>query len=221
MSAMIDRIRKLFALSQKNSNPHEAAEAMRKARAMMHEHGINDADLNVAQGPGVSPILHPDHHWMIVCYRAAALIYGAVVIEDPKGRMIIVGREHIRDAVQVTGEYLVDQVEHWYKTALKTFTLTKSERAVFRRDFKETAAMGLYFRADDMSKSDMIEPSNSRELTIVSEAKQHAQEARNYYEGNHGAVVVRQETLKWKESLGNILGAEAADHIKLKQEVSR
>lgn len=45
---LLDRIRKCMALGR-SSNEHEAAAALAKARALMEEHGISDADLALAE----------------------------------------------------------------------------------------------------------------------------------------------------------------------------
>ena len=47
MSKIIEKVKKLLALSESNE-PHEAALAMEKARALMTEHGISVSDLKVA-----------------------------------------------------------------------------------------------------------------------------------------------------------------------------
>ena len=47
--AIIERIRKLFAMSQDVSSVHEAAIAARRCRSMMDKHGINEADLATSE----------------------------------------------------------------------------------------------------------------------------------------------------------------------------
>lgn len=45
---LIKRIRKLLALSRNNSNPHEAAQALSRAQALMRKHGITELDADIS-----------------------------------------------------------------------------------------------------------------------------------------------------------------------------
>src|SRR5215471_21045969 len=49
MDNVIDKIKKLLALSE-SSNPHEAANAAARAAELMFEHKIQSADLEIAGG---------------------------------------------------------------------------------------------------------------------------------------------------------------------------
>lgn len=46
---LIDRVRKLYAMSQDSSSPNEAAIAARRARHLMDKHGIKAADLETSE----------------------------------------------------------------------------------------------------------------------------------------------------------------------------
>jgi len=207
-----DKIRALLEVAHRpTTNPHEAETAMRLAQQLMHKHGIEvTREDPETSRPIQSPIFDPEDEWRIRCVRAAANLYGAFVVQDKKLRYVIVGRPHVIEATRATGEYLMGQVDRWYKSALSA-GLSKSERGAFRRDFRNACSMRLQVR----SEASYTAKDTGQALTVQTEAQALQREAEAAFTGKCIATVVRP----MRATKGAIAGHVAADSIPLAREV--
>ncbi|TXH19131.1 MAG: DUF2786 domain-containing protein [Hyphomicrobiaceae bacterium] len=211
------KIRKLFDLARNNPNEHEAAAAMQKAQRLMIEHGISD--VSDSNGPTVSDFGDFDTRWKKYCVRAACRLYGCLPIFDNRYlRYVISGRPDNIDAANVTTEFLVYQVELMYKGTLPK-GLSKSQRAAFRRDFKDACARRLLVRAYEITEDETpIATSTGTALVVKSHIDQWQKEATDHFEHVTGtAVDTRPDRYNFKPSEGTIAGVIAGDAIDLQR----
>lgn len=122
MSDILMRIQKLLELAKNSSNEHEAASAARRARAMMAEHEITEAEVRLAAGVQTSaePIEKGHYvslgttkrvgwHWTLA--YAIAQSYGAKPYWHGS-EIGLFGRLSAVQATEYTLRYLVREVAH-------------------------------------------------------------------------------------------------------------
>lgn len=154
---MIDKIRKLLALSSNNPNQEEAARAMEKAQALMLKHGIEQSELG-EQKPGiVYGEKHEFNDWEQFVASAAAEVSGTrPLFWRQAGYMKFLGREDNVKASAMMYHFLCDQIEKLYKISLPK-GMTQKERAMYRKSFKLGAAHIVYQRAAEIAKNAHVE----------------------------------------------------------------
>lgn len=122
MSAILDKIEKLFALAQNNDNPHQAAAAMAKAQALMAEHNLTLGTLErhkigeiaIKSTQSVSKV----KDWELWIVDSVARAFGCRIMwrsgnsyaKDPFGRFILVGPKVGLELAEYAAVFLLRKV---------------------------------------------------------------------------------------------------------------
>jgi hypothetical protein len=125
---ILDRVRKLLALSKDANNPNEAALAAARASELMTEHNLSEAMLVTGEKP-VERIINDFQvgaekkgrskrvAWKISVASAVAKTFGATLWTQG-GNIKLFGRESAVQAASYTTQYLWTEVERLAKAAL-------------------------------------------------------------------------------------------------------
>lgn len=118
----LDKIKKCLRLAA-SANPHEAAAAMRQAQALMREHGIGQADVDmssVEESTAIAGAKQTPPKWEAQLARTVATAYACkVIFAAGIGRWNFVGE--VAEVASYTMTVLLRQV----RQARRDFTLTK------------------------------------------------------------------------------------------------
>lgn len=213
---IVERVKKLLALA-KSSNEHEAALAMQKASELMLEHGIKEITGDVIEGQ----VTDKDKKWVGVLGRAAGTLYGVTpMFIRGTDRFRFIGRPENILAAETTLDWLIEQVEFFYKAALPKGA-EQSWRARFRREFKDACSIRVYYRARQLIAQQAEQGTSScTALVVQSHHKQLENENSNYISGNLKGVRSSRTQLKIKATEGGLMGTMSGDRVKLQREVN-
>lgn len=140
---ILDKIRKCMALSA-SSNEHEAAAALRQARALMEKHGITDADVLAAEAGEMAAkagVASRPTSWESRLAYYTASIFGCQVVfrpglawADRAGQWVFIGTGARYEVAKYCFEVLLRQVkraraEHIKTTLRRCKAATKTRRA--------------------------------------------------------------------------------------------
>lgn len=225
-----DRIRKLLALGENNPNEHEAEQALALAQRMMLQHGIERSQLEqAAVAYGDDSIANMDS-WHLRAGWAVGELFGTRVVvfskRDGTRNLTFVGRpDNVKTSV-VVALSIIQQIERLYKQRLPK-GLSKADRAIYRRDFKEAAALRVFQRAylinqqlakeEAERKASELGTSSSTALTLVDHLKELHEEADAFLRGED--IKQRKTSVKARVSIGGIEGAAAGEIVKLQEKV--
>jgi hypothetical protein len=234
MSAIKEKIQKLLAVAHdKGATEHEAATAMQMAMRLMTQHGISESEFKkIEKKARESAMFEADKRWMLWMANAAGRLYGCKYIRYSGGResdkVTFVGREDNIDAAQLTYGWLCSQIETFYKQALPR-GLSKSDRAEFRRTFKEACALRVFARVEALVKDMMANdaaasealalpaPKTGTALAIISHRKELEDEVEQFFA--EAGVRKSNRQVSIKSGSGSWAGNAAGNQVKLRQEV--
>ena len=226
---ILDKIKKLLAVANdKGATEDEAATAMRLASGMMAKHGIRHEDIPAT---GETPkatrrrSMQQLRPYEVDAYQAAGVLYGCDLVMYDRGKAGIefIGRPMNIEAAEMTAQWLMQQIERFYKEALPR-GLSVAARAEFRRTFKQACASRIVTRAfkimADVKRDDKtaMEFSGSTALVVVNHFALLHQENRSVM--NEMALRVSRSRPK-KLGSGTIAGWAAGDRVKLRQEIKQ
>lgn len=210
---MIDKIRKLLALSANNPNEEEAASAMAKARELMLKHGIEEAALRPEAKPGViygEPV--EANPWQRRTAEAAAQLAGTKSLWYPSvGKSGFLGRPENVAASQLLWTWINDQVEQFYKSALPT-GLSQRERAQYRKSFKWACANRILSRVHKIQSRD-LPAAQSFALVLVDEVEAKLRE--------DAVPTGKPMRTQARHAEAFYAGRAAGDQVKLNKEVGQ
>lgn len=156
MTAIVDKIRKLLALSRnKGATEGEAANAMAVASRLMTQHGIDNVDQLAEESAKKGSWIHGRgrEEWEKVAASAVAKLFHCVNIHliNNHGTRFV-GRSVNVEACEETFPWVCEQIEELYKVALRALggRMSKSERGNFRLTFKQACAMRVFHRAAEI-----------------------------------------------------------------------
>lgn len=173
-----ERIAKLLRLARDaGATSSEAENALSKARAMMLEHGLAEADTVEAELKIITSDLYDqDSKWKIIVACAVAKLMGVVNLTRGE-QCYFVGRQDLIDAAGLTYGYVCEQIEAKYKLALaelgKHGTLDKRTRGELRKTFKQAAAQAILNKVWQITAQQV---SSERALVIIDQAAAAARE---------------------------------------------
>lgn len=221
--AIKDKIRKLLSLaSNEGATEHEAARAMEFASALMMKHGIERDELDTDDAPsvGYGRAFALERSYFDLLAKASGMLYGATPVFWRRDKAVrFAGRDDNVDAAEQTFHFLVAQVEVLYKRNLPK-GLSKADRAQFRKGFKDTCALRVLVRAQEIVESLSTkdnEDTGSRALVIV--------EHRQVLESEIDEFLEKMEITKGKgrslnlSRFGTDEGYRAGAEVKLHKEV--
>lgn len=213
-----DRIRKLLALARNNSSEHEANAALERAQAMMLEYGVTEVGddpehIEVRAGEWINGHFRAAWHFQVA--YAIARLYGCrnMFVKD-RGLHRFAGMQHQIDAAEETFLWVVDQVEGYYKTALKAFDgqLSKTQRAELRASFKDAAALRIQVR---VSKILNDRKASANALVVVDTANEKVNQMFEEME------VKERKMPALREGFGTGAGFNAGGLVRIQKEVQR
>lgn len=214
-----ERIAKLLRLARDaGATSAEAENALSKARAMMLEHGLAEADTVEAELKIItSDLLDQDSKWKIIVACAVAKLMGVVSLTRGE-QCYFVGRQDLIDAAGLTYLYVLEQIEAKYKLALtelgKHGTLDKRTRGELRKTFKQAAAQAVLDKVWQITAQQV---SSERALVIIDQAAAAAREfVDEQIKPKKGRALRAIST-----GLGTGAGYDAGRSIKLQDEVKR
>lgn len=166
---MIDKIRKLLALASNNPNEEEAAAAMAKARSLMLAHGIEESALKEQIRPSVEySERYKCEGWQRETAKTAAQVVGVCTLWYPSVKKVgFLGRPEALVAAILIWDFLNAQIDQYYKAALPK-GLSQSDRAQYRKSFKEACARRVLQRAVEITQRDTPQE-HSFALVLVDE----------------------------------------------------
>ena len=219
MTSVKDKIRKLLALARdKSASENEVSVAMAMATKLMMDHGIEEKDVEVSIGFG--DMLEVDKRWHTFAANAAGVLLGTIPVcyRGANGLVGIkfTGRQDNVDGSVMVYEFIVEQIERLYKSALPK-GMTKSDRAEFRRTFKEMCAVRVFHRAKEIVDA-IAKGSDSRALVVVDHRKQLASEAQDFL-NKDGRVRESSRAVRMKPGRGSRAGYMAGDLVDLQKTV--
>lgn len=227
----LDKIRKLLALANdKRGNENEAARALELATALMMRYGVTHTDLDVddkrvAQGNFIDA---QDAQWTAWLAEGAGKLYGCRPLYwrrrkkgDDEG-IAFVGRSLNVQASEATYAFLVRQVDDVYRLHLPR-GLAKSERAQYRRTFKEACALRVLGRileiiANLKTEEGAQEATGCTALVVINHRDELDKEVEDFFE-QEGTKTRRSREVSIKPTKGALEGYLAGDTIKIQQEV--
>jgi hypothetical protein len=115
--SVIDRIRKLMALAEKNSNVNEAATAAAMAQSLLFKHKLCQADIQADDEPedalGTADFDTPGHLWRksLVHGISRAFYCRAVTLSGKRKTVRIVGKLSDTQSVIYLAQYLINEIE--------------------------------------------------------------------------------------------------------------
>lgn len=160
MSDIADKIRALLAKARGTDNPHEHAAFYAKAHELMAKFNIEENSLSDKHDLVFgSETWDGDEKWLWIVSNCAAKLIGVNIFKDCKYGSAFGGRPMNVDMAEELFRHYVDQINKYYKLALPK-GLSKADRGVFRRNFKEGAAQVLWCRVCE------IVAANTRALIV-------------------------------------------------------
>lgn len=178
-----EKIRKLLALARDSgASEHEAALAMERAQQIALEHAIDiESVQTINTGPNIVVVRaekmyqNRPYYIQLAC-AAAELYFGQALIRQRPDSLSFtwVGTPDNVEFAQATFDWLIEQVERWYKTMLPK-GLSVSARANYRRTFKWACSARVRMRVGQLKPA--LPSSSSRALVVV-DTLQKAAEAK-------------------------------------------
>ena len=181
--SLINRVRKLLALADNNSDIHEAEAAMAKAQQLIARHNISEELLKAEVGDtsygDVETVLifHSGRvaTWLAILAEKLAEVNGCIGYTSPKQGIMLVGEQQDIGLVKIMFDYLNDEVVRLCKAACSKRNMNKSTGRVFANRFKVGASDALCARLDKIHQQTRQEavanlPEGSYSLTLVNNA---------------------------------------------------
>ena len=180
MQSIIDRVRKLLALAEKNPNPHEAAAAMAKAQSLMEEHALSRKTVEAHTGEFERRTVHRGNDlfdmWMAIdtvvglCFQCRILWFNNAYRQRV---LTIVGKPH---HVEV-GEFIASFLARRFQHELRAHRLRG--RKYKAKSYYAGAANGVVERLRQLRKQRQAErPAEMRHaLAVIEEADNRELEA--------------------------------------------
>lgn len=215
-----DRIRKLLALAKNNTNEHEANAALARAQEMMVEYGVNEVgddpeSIEVIRGDYMNGTFRAAWHFQVA--SAVARLYGCrnfFTTGKHKGLHGFAGMPHQIEAAEETFLWIVDQIEEYYKQALKAFDggLSKTQRVELRASFKDAAASRIQVRVSKILND--RRPTGTA-LVVVDTVQEKVNEMFNE------AGIKERSLPALRDGFGTGAGFNAGGLVRIQKEVDR
>lgn len=224
MSEIHDKIKKLLAVAEGQANENESAQAMKFASMLMMRHGIDRSELGEKSVVGEGSMFDIDYKWHKAVASAAGLLYGATPFYNHAFTAFrYVGRSENIDAAQDTLAFMLLQVEALYKHNLPK-GMSKSERAEYRRSFKQACAERVYNRCQEIVEEQMradaagSPASTSTALVVIAHREQLKVEVEDFLK-TAGSIKKKSRAVSVKLNRGHIEGTRAGNDVDLNKKV--
>ena len=150
-SKIIERIRKLYAMSQDTSSANEAAIAAKRARSLMDKHGIQLADLEsseMSQATASNQYKQLPRWYGVLAFGVAK--YNDCIVHNIGGRIRFSGYDVDVAGATLMLDYLVNTMERHLKAHKHATGLTsRAESSSFRSGFTGDMQSRLFTLTDE------------------------------------------------------------------------
>ncbi len=176
---ILDRIRKLYRLSERNSSTEEAASAAAKIQELCFAHNLELEEILKTSGEEKTPYVRYDYimpstnnvnvGWKRTLFGGIAKANFCQPVYIPRTvKMAVVGQKHNFDAIVYTFEYLTREIQRLaLETARDQGFLSNKDRRKYIQGFCEGATSTMYRRLTESFKQQAAATTESRELVIV------------------------------------------------------
>ena len=222
---MIEKIRKLLALARNaGATEAEAAQALGMANALMLKHGIeqdqvDEEDELVKSGARQSAFTQRWHQMLAI---SLGRMYGCqCLFERRTDHFTYIGRDEANQAAQLTLEFVVDQINMFYRLSLPK-GLSQRERAQYRRDFKHACTSRVLDRVEEIIAESMTDEGAAAigctALVVRDHRQQRLDEAQEFALKEPGSALT-EVGMSSRKSVAGVAGRHAGDHVQINAEV--
>lgn len=233
---IIDKIRKLLAIANKNSGATEAemSTALNMASILMLKHQIGEDQVKAKDDKAnieqltVDAILRQRWHETTAMIAAKLNFCSALRSTSGKGgadvRFTFVGRPDAVDAAALMFAHLMSEIERLYKQQSRRGVKQRDVKK-YRENFKWACSLRVSVRADEMleqlrnNDAKALEYTGSRALVVASTIDQRLNEIAEWMEKEQIGERSTRKSADWSE-LGFADGFRSGDLVKVRDEVS-
>lgn len=230
---ILDKIKKLLALSTKNgATEAEAESAMAKAASLAARHNIDLASAADSKVEREAVTKYSQHHSLkkeeIYLHAAASTLYNVrfLILNGGRAGYQYIGTPTDCELAEATFSYLNDQMLRIYKLHLANRPgMTQKERGLFRDSFKQACSLRVQQRAVELMKeletSDKIaqESVGHNALVVAHHFQVKRDEIELYLKGT--GMNIRTSRMRGpKSGTGTSAGYQAGNAVRLRQSVS-
>ena len=136
---VLNKIKKLFALANNNSNENESLQAMKAAKKLLDRHNLTEYDLHETIQVGIKIEDNPNMPYVRTIYNAITQLYDCKYLKQKQGSItkhLIIGTEANRVTTSIIIAFVLDQLKE----------KTKGKGSGFRN----AAALGVYGKVLDL-----------------------------------------------------------------------
>ena len=196
---LIERIKKLLALSANNPNPHEAQVALKRAQKLLAENDMSMTSLAEVEDESVGESHGKNvQRWSCTVYRAITDLYQCEYIVDPNppARHIVIGTL----ANRTTAILIINYV-------LKSIRLESKGKSA---SFRNGAALGVYQSCKEILEAekknkDIVIPGTGLVATDIRLVRSSAND--RYINDEHGDVRAARRSTTYYSQAGHDFGA--------------
>ncbi len=229
-----DKIEKLLALAaDQGATEHEAQTAIEMATALATKHSIDLTALH----PGATPpgaveldieVTSPGHYpWYLQVGAACCKLYGGRCVQNPdENKMHLYATDDVIDAIEMTFDFIIDQIEEWYKKALKERPgMNTRQRTEYRTSFKWAAANRVNQRAYDYQNKMITDDAFAKQqtghnaLVVRENFRQREDEVKAFWK-EMGVHLTRGRAVGGKPGAGTRDGAAAGNRVSMHRTLS-
>jgi uncharacterized protein DUF2786 len=230
--AIIEKIKKLLNMtSDRGCSEDEAETALRMASGLMARHGIEQASLTANSVKNLAKIgkriSREFKKYQLVTAQAAAELYGCTIVWYSSGKygLEFVGRPDNTVAAESTMFWLMSQIERFYKESLPR-GLTQSDRANYRKTFKEACALRVSSRvhrmmADMTRNNQSAQASTGQNALVVSGYFERLhKENKELLQSEYAGRLKQSKPMRFSAGSGTAAGQAAGDRVQLRRELN-
>lgn len=231
---IIEKIRKLMALADKNSGATESEMevALSMAQALMMKHAIDEDRIRPKDAPGAKERVVGDDGvgfmpWMTNLAAAAATLNMCKSLQQKLHNghyaFFFVGRPEAAEAAEMLLKQLIKEVDRLYKMNMPK-TIPQSQRGKYRDNFKFACSTRINARAwqimETMKKDDQlaINKTGSTALVVASTVAQRLREAEDWINEKYGDTI-KATKRRGRSGQGLAEGLRAGDQAKIREEL--
>lgn len=208
------KIEKLLELAKRGGTAAEAALAAEKAAELMAQYGISYGDLgekNVRLDAD-----DRDESWKGVILHGVAALYAVLDLRTSDGSLKLVGPKVRVEVAGLMYGYLIGAVKHENRRAVPS-GMTQRDRAIWRKDFRNTAAHRLQKRLLDKVRA--MSQAGVEGSTALVVADYFKQEQARIAESIGGVKPGGEVALRTRSAEAMVAGDEAGKRIGLDEQV--
>lgn len=207
---IIERIKKLLALSANNPNPHEAEIALKRAQKLLTEHDLSMSSITEVENEEVGESYGKNvQKWTKIIYQAITELYQCEYIIDmnPPARHIVIGSISNRTTALLIIDYVLKAIHKEGKGKPATF--------------KNGAALGVYQTCQDIldqekKNKDVIIPGTGLVAADIRRVRSSANE--QYIQDKYADVCAGRRSTTYYDQAGHAFGSSLSVNPQIHRE---